>query len=241
MGISRFFVNSIVFLLIGAQIKISSLSDDFSLIAIAIAAAIITRIISIYGLGGLSNWLANTQISCQELTLLSWVGLRGSVSIALALSVPVMLPGRQAIIDTTFGVVLFTLLVQGLTAKWLLGKLDLVGNQPEEKNYSELIARRVAFTRMLDYLAKLDGFSAIDVASYHREKNLVTQQLEELEKKIKELQNQYPELQSLDIEQLHEKLLDIEADTYAEFIRAGRLNTNLSPLLQEILIDGKEQ
>ena len=37
------------------------------------------------------------------------------------------------------------------------------------------------------------------------------------------------------MEQLNEQLLDIEADTYAEFIRAGKLNGNLSPVLQEII------
>jgi CPA1 family monovalent cation:H+ antiporter len=42
-------------------------------------------------------------------------------------------------------------------------------------------------------------------------------------------------LRSQEIEQLRETLLDIEADTYAEFIRAGRLNSNLPSLLQDIM------
>jgi CPA1 family monovalent cation:H+ antiporter len=37
------------------------------------------------------------------------------------------------------------------------------------------------------------------------------------------------------MEQLREELVDIEADTYAEYIRAGRLNRNLSPVLQGVL------
>ena len=39
---------------------------------------------------------------------------------------------------------------------------------------------------------------------------------------------------------LKDKLLDIEADTYAEFIRAGKLTENLSPVLQEIMAKASE-
>ncbi|MGK7943923.1 MAG: sodium:proton antiporter, partial [Microcystaceae cyanobacterium] len=55
------------------------------------------------------------------------------------------------------------------------------------------------------------------------------------------MQQKYPQLRSLDMEQLRETLLDIEADTYAEFIRAGRLNSNLSPVLQEILVESQDK
>lgn len=54
--------------------------------------------------------------------------MRGSVSIALALSVPEVFPEREKIIGIVFGVVLFTLLVQGLTTKALLEKLGLLSN-----------------------------------------------------------------------------------------------------------------
>lgn len=236
-----FFVNSIVFLLIGDQIKFSSLSDNLDLIFVAIAAVLVTRIVAIYGLGALSNKLRETQINLKEQTVLWWGGLRGSVSIALALSVPVILPGRQEIIDTVFGVVLFTLLVQGLTTKALLEKLNLIGDRPMRQEYSELLARRVALKRVLDYLAKLDISPDIDSEFYRYERELVKGQLASVEEEIAKLQKQHPQLRSLDMEQLREQLLDIEADTYAEFIRAGRLNTNLSPLLQQILAESSEK
>ena len=37
------------------------------------------------------------------------------------------------------------------------------------------------------------------------------------------------------IKQLRDELLEIEADTYAEFVRAGKLNNKLSPFLKEVL------
>jgi monovalent cation:H+ antiporter, CPA1 family len=229
-----FFVNSIVFLLIGDRIKISSLSDNLDLIFVAIAAVLVARLISIFGLSSLSNWIAKTNINFREQIILWWAGLRGSVSIALALSVPVTLIERQEIIETVFGVVLFTLLFQGLTTKWLLEKLDLVGDRPLRLQYSELLARRVALTRVLDYLAKLDNSPGIDAELYFKEKELIQEQLKTVEASIEQLQSENDRLRSIDMEQLREQLLEIEADTYAEFIRAGRLNNNPSPLLQEI-------
>jgi monovalent cation:H+ antiporter, CPA1 family len=110
-----FFVNSIVFLLIGDQIRFDILQANLSIITVTIAAMVLMRAIAIYFLGGLSNLLVKSEIPWRDQTILWWGGLRGSVSIALALSVPATLPRREEIIATVFGVVLFTLLVQGLT------------------------------------------------------------------------------------------------------------------------------
>jgi dsDNA-specific endonuclease/ATPase MutS2 len=64
---------------------------------------------------------------------------------------------------------------------------------------------------------------------------LVKGELQSIEEKINRMQKEHDNLRSLSMEQLNEQLLDIEADTYAEFIRAGKLNENLSPVLQEIM------
>lgn len=230
-----FFVNSIVFLLIGDQIDFGNLADNLDLIGIAIVTVLVTRIIVIFGLGNFSNLISNVKTDFREQTVLWWGGLRGSVSIALALSVPVTLSGRQEIIDTVFGVVLFTLLVQGLTTQLFLETLNLVGDQPLRNRYSEATARRDALKRVLAYLAELEDAPEIEAEFYRYEQKLVKGQLESVEEEIATLLRDHPQLRSLDLEQLREQLLDIEADTYAEFIRSGRLSTNLSPLLQEIL------
>ncbi|NJL84248.1 MAG: sodium:proton antiporter [Chloroflexaceae bacterium] len=235
-----FFVNSIVFLLIGDQIQFASLGDSLGLIAIAILAVLGTRLVGIFGLGALSNWVSNSDLNYREQTILWWGGLRGSVAIALALSVPVVLSDRQEIIDIVFGVVLFTLLVQGLSTQFLLEKLDLIGDQPLRQEYSELLARRTALKRVLDYLKTLDDAPEVDPEFYRYEQELVKGQLASLEETIAQQQRQYPQLRSLDMEQLRERLLDIEADTYAEMIRAGRLSKDLSPLLQQILAAASE-
>ncbi len=124
-----FFVNSIVFLLIGDQINWDDLGENLGLIAVTVGAMLVTRAIAIYGLGALSNWLAGSKISLPQQTVIWWGGLRGSVSIALALSVPNVLSQREETSAIVFGVVLFTLLIQGLTIKPMLVKLELLSNK----------------------------------------------------------------------------------------------------------------
>jgi monovalent cation:H+ antiporter, CPA1 family len=230
-----FFVNSIVFLLIGDQVNFVSLKSNFLLIVMAIAFVTLTRAFMIFGLGNFSNLFSQTKTNLREQTILWWGGLRGSISIALALSVPEILSTRQEIIDTVFGVVLFSLLVQGLSMKWLLRTLDLVGDQPLRQEYSELLARKVAMTRVLDYLDDNELASEIDPEYYRYQQELVKGELKSITDKIDTMQQKYAKLRSLTMEQLNEQLLDIEADTYAEFMRAGKLSTNISSVLQDII------
>ncbi|NEP18960.1 MAG: sodium:proton antiporter, partial [Leptolyngbya sp. SIO4C1] len=230
-----FFVNSIVFLLIGDQVQFSDLIDYFDVIGVAIITIIVMRAISIYGLGFLSNQTANSQINLREQTILWWGGLRGSVSVALALSVPAFLAEREEIISIVFGVMLFTLLVQGLTTKPLLQALDLLGDQPLRQKYMQSIARRVALNRVIERIKELLERQEIEMEFGKYQLALVEGQLEELNEELDKLQKTNPEIQSFATEQVREELLAIESDTYAEFIRAGQLKDELAPLLQKVL------
>lgn len=234
-----FFTNSIVFLLIGDQVYFTGLRDNFAAIAVAIVAVLITRAVGIFGLGSLSN-LGTEKIAASEQTVLWWGGLRGSVSIALALSVPISIQGRQSIIEIVFGVVLFTLLVQGLTMRVLLAKLGLTGDRTTEEEYKELMARRVALKRVLEYMQTQEGSPEMEPEFYRYQMRSIEGQLQSIEDKISKRQQEYPQLRDSDRENVRERLLDIEADTYAEFIRSGRLDKRLSPLLQEILVDADD-
>jgi CPA1 family monovalent cation:H+ antiporter len=230
-----FFVNSIVFLLIGDQVRINSLEDNMGMIGVGIVTVVLSRLISIFGLSALSNGLANSQIGYKEQTVLWWGGLRGSVSVALALSVPMALTQRQEIINTVFGVVLFTLLVQGLSIRWLLEKFELIGDRRLRQEYSKLLARQAALQRVLDYLDQLILAGEIKAELCQSRRDLVLKELQEIEKNLKTQQTSNPVLESLMLEKLDEQLVNLEADTYAELIRAGQLEEDLPPLLQEVL------
>ena len=228
-----FFVNSIVFLLIGDQIRFAILGENLGTIALTVGAMILTRAIAIYGLSFVSNRTAQAEISIPDQTILWWGGLRGSVSIALALSIPTMLPEREEVIATVFGVVLFTLLVQGLTIQPLLKQLNLLGNQPIRQRYAEVIARQTALQRVLQYLETIEKRLGLDPEFYRYQMTLVQGELSSLDIEIEQLLDEHPDLQNFVMDQVRSELQAIEAETYAEFVRAGQLNQELSPFLQQ--------
>jgi len=85
--------------------------------------------------------------------VLVWGGLRGALSLALALSIPAALGSpRESILVMTFGVILFTLLVQGLTIKPLLRRLRLLGQAGDLTEYESTQAQLRAIRTALNSL-----------------------------------------------------------------------------------------
>ena len=230
-----FFVNSIVFLLIGDQVVFDGLIANLDTILVAIAVILGVRALSIFGLGALSNWWGERNISLRGQTVLWWGGLRGSVSVALALSVPEVLAQREEIIAIVFGVMLFTLLGQGLTTQPLLAWLDLLGDQPLRQDYTQKVARHRALTRVLERLREIQGQQLLEAEYAAYQLALVQGQLDDIQADLAQLRQQHPDLQTFALEQVQDELLAIETDTYAELIRAGQLKDELSPMLQSML------
>ncbi|MBO3464373.1 cation:proton antiporter, partial [Aetokthonos hydrillicola] len=229
-----FFVNSIVFLLIGDQVRFADLGENLPIIAVTVVAMILMRAIAILSLSKLSDFVQVQKIPFPDQIILWWSGLRGSVSIALALSVPTILPERHKIIATVFGVVLFTLLFQGLSIKPLLQQLNLLGDQPLRQRYLELNARIIALNSTLQYL-QANQRPRITLEVYHSEETLIKEAIEQLRAEIEQLQQEYPSLQSFALEQQQEELLEVEVDSYAQLVRRVRLNKEFTPFLQKVL------
>ncbi len=111
-----FVINSLVFLLIGLEVRVGELFHFWHPILLAIVAVLLGRIVSVYPLLSVSNLFAE-KIPIRWQHLAVWGGLRGSVALAMALSLDSSLPYRDQILDLTFGVVIFSILAQGLTIK----------------------------------------------------------------------------------------------------------------------------
>ena len=132
-----FLVNSMVFLIIGLEIDLTELSPSLGDVGIAIGAVVIARVIVVYGLGFVHGVLQpGRRISMGYRHVQYWGGLRGAISLALALTLADA-GFDQAVVDTvllmTFGVVLFTLLLQGTSMSTLIAKLGLAGVAPEAR------------------------------------------------------------------------------------------------------------
>jgi CPA1 family monovalent cation:H+ antiporter len=121
---AAFVVNSLVFLLIGLEIQLSLFADYATFILWAVLAMTVARAITIYGMFPVNNRLTEP-VSHRWQHVLVWGGLRGSLSIALVLSLPLTIPGRVQLVAMTFGAVTFSLLAQGLTISPLLKALGI--------------------------------------------------------------------------------------------------------------------
>uniref|UniRef100_B8HSH0 Sodium/hydrogen exchanger n=1 Tax=Cyanothece sp. (strain PCC 7425 / ATCC 29141) TaxID=395961 RepID=B8HSH0_CYAP4 len=229
-----FFVNSILFLLIGAQVRLQAGSLELGWMAIAIVAMLVTRLVSVYGLSWLSNRFSSFQLDLPIQTMLYWSGLRGGVSLALVLSIPEDFAERDSMVAIVFGVVLFTILVQGLTAKPLLEALRLVENNPLRQRYLEVLARQMALERMLNYLQNPGTGVGVDLRLAQAQATVLNQQLTALQEEASKLQRQEPELLTVGSTQLQDALLTIETDTYAELVRLGRLPQELPSILERV-------
>lgn len=119
-----FLVNSLVFILIGLQMKLDLLIGHAGLIGTGIGALLVSRCVVVYGLSPIVG-RGNSTIPMRWRHVLVWGALRGSLCMALALSLPANFPQRESLIVLTFGVVLFTLLVKGLTIGLLVKRLKI--------------------------------------------------------------------------------------------------------------------
>ncbi|GAB4378601.1 MAG: Na+/H+ antiporter [Elainellaceae cyanobacterium] len=229
-----FFANSILFLLIGAQFRLGALNADLTLVCLAFAAVLLTRVIVVYGLTWLNNRFTRSNIDLQTQTMLWWSGLRGGVALALALSVPNDLPERRAVLVAVFGVVFFTTLFQGATAKPVLQALNLIEISPLQDRYLELISQQAALSRVLDYLQQPVSQIGIEPSIHQAKAVEVRQQLAALQDESSQLCQQDPDLLEIGARQLQRDLFAIETATYVEFVRSGRLSQELPSLLDPI-------
>ncbi|MCB1161456.1 MAG: sodium:proton antiporter [Candidatus Krumholzibacteriia bacterium] len=106
-------LNAVLFLLIGVEVLLLSFSARSALAGLAcIAIVLLARLVSVALPIGLlrSRRIFNRGV----VRILTWAGLRGGISVALALSLP-PIPEKSLILTCTYVVVLFSILVQGMT------------------------------------------------------------------------------------------------------------------------------
>lgn len=120
-----YLLTALVFLVVGLAIPPARLVDSLPWIGWGIAGALVGRAIVVYGLLWVGVRIRPIEGSDRRLPrgwshVMFWAGLRGAVAVAAALSLPIDVPQRALLQEVTFGIVLFTLLVQGTTAGLVL-------------------------------------------------------------------------------------------------------------------------
>jgi CPA1 family monovalent cation:H+ antiporter len=125
-----FIANSIIFFLIGVREANQNFLNSIGVVVIAIVVVTIGRAAAIYPISLLFS-KTRLQIEKNHQHILFWGGLRGALALALALGLPDEIQFREQIVTAAFGVVAFSIFVQGVTMTPLLRRLNLL--HPEEQ------------------------------------------------------------------------------------------------------------
>lgn len=117
-------LNAVLFVLIGLEVLVLSFEWNFAIISvIAIPLVLLARYVTVFILSKLFPDEHDEDPSA-TIKILTWGGLRGAISVALALSLEPS-PYREFIVFVTYIVVVFSILVQGLSIKGVARKLKL--------------------------------------------------------------------------------------------------------------------
>ncbi len=176
-GILVFLVNALLFVLVGLQLHgiidalagVSSprLTRDAALVC---ATVILVRLVWVPIFAYLPRWAfrsirrGDPYPPWQWPALLSWVGIRGAVSLVAALALPTDFPDRQLIVFLTFAVIVATLVLQGLTLPALIRVLGISddGSAEREESKARIRAAEAALARLEELVA--DGEVRPDTA-----------------------------------------------------------------------------
>jgi CPA1 family monovalent cation:H+ antiporter len=134
-SILAFIANALVFLLVGVQLNpVEFLSSPeallfLSIAGLAIVAVLVARFILVALLPRNIPPAPGRRLRSWRF-LIFWSGLRGALSMALVLALPLDVPDRAILIFTTYAVILFTLIVQGFSLRFVLKRLPLLPKVP---------------------------------------------------------------------------------------------------------------
>jgi monovalent cation:H+ antiporter, CPA1 family len=189
--VAALLANSLVFLMVGLEIRRMDLTDKWGLILLAILIVLIARSIAVY-----TSLLFIKNFPQSWKHVINWGGLKGSLSIALVLSLPRDFTGREEILILAFSVVLFSLVVQGLSIKPLLSVLGVNKKANAHKDYQELIARGHRFETAISEVNKVKKNLFITEPVSKEILEQYEQELILLKKEMELLFHKYPDLKA---------------------------------------------
>ena len=216
-----FALNSIVFLLIGFEVRLGNLAADWAPVLMAYAVVMLARSLIVAGVRGMVSQRPEC-FTRRWGIVLTWGGLRGGISMVLALSLPPT-PARPLLETLTFGVVLLSLLLNGMTMAPLLRRFALVrrreDSQAHEAARGELQAASAA-------LGELERMARKRLAHPHildRLREEYQAQLDHAAARLEELHRERRGLREEEMRRARRKLLLVQKTRIIDAFRRGAL------------------
>lgn len=160
---AAFLANSFIFLLVGLELEPARLWRAGPAILLAFVAVALSRAVAVHTLVPIADRFGPPLPRAWR-HVMTWGGLRGSLSMVLVLTLPAEFAGRTLLVTLVFGVVGVSLFVQGLTMGPLLGRLGLLAGKQRHDAYERARAISIMTRRALDELAALERDGLIEQA-----------------------------------------------------------------------------
>ncbi|MEH1837713.1 MAG: cation:proton antiporter [Nostoc sp.] len=229
---ASFTVNTFIFLLIGVEIDLVMLWRTLPAILLAVLAYQVGRVLTVYPLLGVVRWF-DRPIPLRWQHLLFLGNIKGSLSMALALSLPTTLPGREVLIAIVFGSVLVSLVGQGLTLPWVVKRLKLSKFSEVQQQVEELQAQLMTGKAAQDELDSLLKSGVLPKAVYEEMRSAYQVRIAGAEKTLRELYNRRPDQvegrsnKSSKLEAIRRRLLLAEKGALNEAMRKRILSEEI--------------
>jgi CPA1 family monovalent cation:H+ antiporter len=115
-----FLANALIFFMVGLEVTRIGLEGKWAVVIGSIVIVVLSRIVAVF-----ASLSFDKTVPFSWRTVIGWGGLKGSLSIALILSITTNFHGKDLLLTLTFANVLFSLLVQGTTIKFFVNKLNI--------------------------------------------------------------------------------------------------------------------
>ena len=192
---AAFAVNSMVFLLVGLELTIMPVVANLNAIIVAVGVVLVARATSIYSLSALLSAFGQL-IPAKWRHVLVWSGLRGALSMAMVLGISTTVPERGMLVSLIFGVVLFSLLGQGLTIEPLISKLGLSHKKCDLTEYQLLLGENVSLRMAVEELDRNVRQGSISQSTRTQLVQRLTIRQQEIEQEIANLHVSYENIAS---------------------------------------------
>ncbi|WP_449420811.1 cation:proton antiporter [Phormidium nigroviride] len=189
---ASFSVNTFIFVLIGVEINLITLWNTLPAIVLAVLAFQAGRILTVYPLLAAIRWI-DRPIPLRWQHLLFLGNIKGSLSMALALSLPTTLPGREVLIALIYGCVLVSLVVQGSSLPWVVKRLNLSKFSEAKRQIEELQAQLITSKAAQDELDSLLKSGVLPKAVYEEMRSGYQVRVAGAEKLLREIYNRRPD------------------------------------------------
>jgi monovalent cation:H+ antiporter, CPA1 family len=221
---ASFVINSLIFLLIGLQLRVSELLHFAPLIGIGILALFAGRIIAIYPLCWVLNRTVKARLPFKWMHILVWGNLKGALSMALVMSLPADIPYRKELLVTIFGVVLFSLIVPGLSMNILLKWLNLTQKDDLIEEFESLQGQLFGIRSVIQELDSMHNSGKLSTGIYQVQKEKYMTQLEHIERDMGMLQSTDPRLGRLQSLYAEKHLLVTQKSSIRDAFRNGMVS-----------------